>query len=82
MSNYLEHACWNNTERTRVASCPRSTEVPVKKEQLLWTGADVGMKITHTALVLAWRATQRDIDAIISVRTRVSLATRDLCGRV
>ena len=39
--------------------------VPQWLEQLLWTGMDVVMKLSHTVVLMAWRETQWEIDAVV-----------------
>jgi len=42
--------------------------MPQWTEQLLWTGMDVIMKLSHTIILIAWRETQWDVDTLVSRR--------------
>jgi putative membrane protein len=42
--------------------------VPQWLEQLLWTGMDIIMKLSHTIILIAWRETQWDVDTVVNRR--------------
>lgn len=48
------------------AYSPADGGVPQWVEQLLWTGMDVVMKLSHTVVLMAYRDTQWEIDAVVS----------------
>jgi hypothetical protein len=42
--------------------------IPPWLEQMLWTGMDVVMKLSHTVVLLAWRGSQWEVDSMLKNR--------------